>query len=760
MVVPKEIERLKKVMTRIKFDLVRAHPFMCAPRLPLVKHVTEQSVEAASKELKSCVAKTKPRSDELLAQVDPAIRKPRPCTKMDLWEELAEKYCKEDTTSWEVWRDGLDWWCRNGKCLRAIKRGMYGLNSDDYVDDFSAFVRQGMGKVVTNGLLELLDELGLPAMLEKVDFGEELEILEAYYALIKEDADRATSSFEGLADLAGTRKAEAVVKKVLQSSGHLPSGFVENSVTLPHCFKVNRGDHVRTPRCDRKERGRLLLRPEEALDLAVLFKKMHIEGDPYEAESDLTTVVKTSMKGNGGTEIVKEKRFELVVDSKTSKQISVMRPRGLLRLEQEAQPDVTAESFTRTIKRMREVDNSGKQTSKKLKAVQELAADPGKRAEAVGKLDLMVSTEKREAAVSALLERYLEAADCFDAPLGTYESVYQFLACSLGEFKTTASCVREILKSDFCVMNEEEKELMSKQLSMLKSRGHTEREQSVWPITLVDIFEVQLAGKISDSELVMLLLCFYCALRPSECKKMAVDYDGPLDERLGHRWDHHDLSINFEETTIKVNKYKSIRVKCICKELKKENISRRFCICARKGRMDSLSCKQDPLKIAQRVFTGARNVGDHPSFEAYKTVAKKLKNGEAWCIAREWANASPLEKKLPTVEPVHVFAAMATRIKGDNHNPLITTGIRDDLISKYMSAQNGLSKGDAYVVSGEVLMDLQACNADVPGTTYEGRVRRWFEADMENRWREAFRRQERIVRERDQAKQQREQEER
>lgn len=87
------------------------------------------------------------------------------------------------------------------------------------------------------------------------------------------------------------------------------------------------------------------------------------------------------------------------------------------------------------------------------------------------------------------------------------------------------------------------------------------------------------------------------------------------------------------------------------------------------------------------------NSSDHPSFETYKTVAKKLKNGEVWCIAREWADASPLEKKLPTIEPVHVFAVMATRIKGDAHNTLITVGIRDDLISKYMSAQNALTKG-------------------------------------------------------------------
>eukprot|EP00392_Amoebophrya_sp_AT5.2_P019334 g20121.t1 len=101
MVVPKEIERLKKVMMRIKFDLLRAHPFMCAPQLPLVKHVDEASMAAASSELKRCVAKTERRSKELFAQVDPAINLPKACGKMGLWEELAGRFCEEDATSWE-----------------------------------------------------------------------------------------------------------------------------------------------------------------------------------------------------------------------------------------------------------------------------------------------------------------------------------------------------------------------------------------------------------------------------------------------------------------------------------------------------------------------------------------------------------------------------------------------------------------------------------------------------------------------------------
>ena len=101
---------------------------------------------------------------------------------------------------------------------------------------------------------------------------------EAWYAAVAADAARTAASYEGLVELAGQKKAEAAVKKTLQQTGQLPPGFVENSASLPHCFKANRGDHVRMPRCDREERGHLLLKPDEALDLAVLFTKMHTEG--------------------------------------------------------------------------------------------------------------------------------------------------------------------------------------------------------------------------------------------------------------------------------------------------------------------------------------------------------------------------------------------------------------------------------------------------------------------------------------------------
>eukprot|EP00392_Amoebophrya_sp_AT5.2_P019219 g19967.t1 len=68
-------------------------------------------------------------------------------------------------------------WQRQGKFLRSIKRRLYKLNTEDYVDDFTSFVKKGLGKVVVEAMLELLDELGLPAMVEKVALGEELEVL-------------------------------------------------------------------------------------------------------------------------------------------------------------------------------------------------------------------------------------------------------------------------------------------------------------------------------------------------------------------------------------------------------------------------------------------------------------------------------------------------------------------------------------------------------------------------------------------------------
>lgn len=78
-------------------------------------------------------------------------------------------------------RHSVTGWCRIGKCLRSIMRRMYGLNADDYVDDYTIFIPKGLGQQVVDAMVELLDQLGLPAMLEKTDFGVSLEVLGMKY---------------------------------------------------------------------------------------------------------------------------------------------------------------------------------------------------------------------------------------------------------------------------------------------------------------------------------------------------------------------------------------------------------------------------------------------------------------------------------------------------------------------------------------------------------------------------------------------------
>eukprot|EP00392_Amoebophrya_sp_AT5.2_P018387 g18916.t1 len=110
MVVPvEEAERLKKIMCRIKFDQIRMHPFPRAPHLPLVKNVTSESIGSARMKLKKYVSETGARSREIKQEIDEAINKPRACSKLGLWEKMAMEFNHAgDTTSWEVWRDGLD----------------------------------------------------------------------------------------------------------------------------------------------------------------------------------------------------------------------------------------------------------------------------------------------------------------------------------------------------------------------------------------------------------------------------------------------------------------------------------------------------------------------------------------------------------------------------------------------------------------------------------------------------------------------------
>eukprot|EP00392_Amoebophrya_sp_AT5.2_P018388 g18917.t1 len=398
---------------------------------------------------------------------------------------------------------------------------------------------------------------------------------EAWRKAVQADAKKAVSSYEELVAVAGEKKAEAAVKSTLKSEGHLPQQFLENSVLLP--------------------------------------------SDPYVSGEKLTTVVQSSMAGTGRTEVVKqqyEREASVVKNAKESKKI-VVQPEGLLRVVQEAVPDLTASSFQKGFKRIKESDDVRK--SKKLRTVYEVAADPASRREAIKKLDFMTDTSKRDGAKNALVARYEGAADIIDAPRGSYDSLYQFIAVSLDEFKTTSECVREVMKSETCCMSSEEVEQMEKALACLKRRG------------------------------------------PSECQKMAVDYAGPADERLDFSWKQNGLVVNFTRTTTKVNKYKAIRAKCVCRQLEAMNINTKFCACYY-----------------------------FPGYDTFRVAAKKIIGKEIWVLARTWADDP--EAGMKVMHPVHLFAAMQTAVRGDAHNALITLAQRDDLISRFMSAQTSMTE--------------------------------------------------------------------
>eukprot|EP00392_Amoebophrya_sp_AT5.2_P019109 g19829.t1 len=519
---------------------------------------------------------------------------------------------------------------------------------------------------------------------------------EAWRAKVKADAKKATESYDGLVKLMGEQKADSVIKTALQRGGHLSNDFIAKSTQLPACA-------------------------------------------PAPPEAPLTTVVQSRLQNGTRMEVVKK---ESTVEGKVNPE------RRLQFVEDEVHPgrDISEARFTAGIKRLREND-AEKKTSGKVQKVREIAVDPQAKRDALAKLDFMTDTSKTDRAKQSLVQRYLDIEDVLDAPKGTYASLYEYIACAVGEFKTTSESVKQVMECEFCVMSEQEKEDMRSLLTRLKSRGYTGRQDSVAPITLQDIIEVHLGGRIDHSELVILLLCFYLALRPGECKKMAVDYSGVADERIGHRWDKRDLVVNFKATSIKVNKYKSIRAKCICAELDKLNINRQYCICHCREYMNSFSTQQEPYTIAKRVFTGVAERIDFPEWEKYKVIAKKLKGKEIWCLAKEWG-LTPNGNE-PKHNPVHVFATMATEIRGAAHQCLASLAQRDDLISRYMTVKSCLSTYDALQVVSEVFQDLQECSLEVVGTSYEGRVRAWLETDLETRWKESFRRQERLKHERE-----------
>eukprot|EP00392_Amoebophrya_sp_AT5.2_P016216 g16473.t1 len=514
---------------------------------------------------------------------------------------------------------------------------------------------------------------------------------------IREDGARALSSYDGLKKYLGEKKAEQVVKQTVQIAGHLPAGFAQSSSSLPDCIVKPRGGHVRKPLCDPEEKGVLLLKPGEVLDLSVLLGKMHIEGAPVVPGGEFT----------------------------------------LAHLAGEA-PD------------------------QELVTVAQASAGSGEaRRAAVEKLDKLVDTSKADGQKESLAQRYLDAAESLCGVTGCFSSLYEFLAVSLDSYKTTAAAVRQVMKTDWCVMTEEEKEDMEAVLRRLKTRGHIGREDQRAPLTLVDIFEVHVGGLLSDSELTILMLCFYCGFRPSEVKKLAVDYQGETDVGIKVRWDRGDLIVNFVEASTKVNKYKSVRVKCMCKKLEQMNVHKRYCICALQGKMDQFSARQDAYEISKRDVMNelAHNIRQdervernawsniqgltgesHPEFSDFQKAVKVIKNKEVWTMGKRWR----LEPSKPGIHPVHFFATAQTACQGALVDPLLTLPQRDDCIAKFWSAQNNLSVEDAASCWGECLMDTQSLNPDVVGTTYEGRIGRWVQNDLPGLWRSNYRAQERV----------------
>lgn len=89
-------------------------------------------------------------------------------------------------------------------------------------------------------------------------------------------------------------------------------------------------------------------------------------------------------------------------------------------------------------------------------------------------------------------------------------------------------------------------------------------------------------------------------------------------------------------------------------------------------------------------------ITDFPDWDKFKLIAKKLKGKEVWRLAREWAEVK--EGTEPKVNPIHVFAVMSTRIRGDAHPTLITLGQRGDLVSRFVTASSSLTKTVSRVV--------------------------------------------------------------
>eukprot|EP00392_Amoebophrya_sp_AT5.2_P002996 g3001.t1 len=135
---------------------------------------------------------------------------------------------------------------------------------------------------------------------------------------------------------------------------------------------------------------------------------------------------------------------------------------------------------------------------------------------------------------------------------------------------------------------------------------------------------------------------------------------------------------------------------------------------------------------------------NHPSMDDFKRAYKVCKQKEMWVLGREYVTTP--EK--PRVEPAHLFCALGCRIEALGAQSLLTRQQRDDAIAKYMSASNAMSKPDAIQTVGEVLLDTQILSIEQAATNYHQRFTAWWDADFESKWRDNYRRQERMYRDR------------
>lgn len=126
----------------------------------------------------------------------------------------------------------------------------------------------------------------------------------------------------------------------------------------------------------------------------------------------------------------------------------------------------------------------------------------------------------------------------------------------------------------------------------------------------------------------------------------------------------------------------------------------------------------------------------------FKKAHAIVKAKEMWVVGREYVT----DPEKTRVEPTHLYCALGCTVNAVGNGPLLNRQQRDDAIAKFMSAQNALSKPDAVQCVGECLLDTQILSIETPATTFEQRWTRWWENDFESKWRDSYRRQERMFR--------------